>query len=123
MNIFDQVKTGTLADPSTLQGAILYAIVFAFLAWLIGSALRLAVQRVLAHDKHDHVDQMAVKFLAKLVRFGVYIFAFISYARLVPALAGLSAASLASVSVISVIVGLAAQNTLGNLIAGLSLLL
>ncbi len=121
--IFDQIKSGALADPSTTQGAILYAIVFTFFAWFIGRALRLAVQRVLASDKHGHVDRMAVKFLAQLVRFGVYIFAFISYAHLVPALSSLGKAWLASVGVISVIVGLAAQNTLGNLIAGISLLL
>ncbi len=93
--IFDQIKSGALADPSTTQGAILYAIVFTFFAWFIGRALRLAVQRVLASDKHGHVDRMAVKFLAQLVRFGVYIFAFISYAHLVPALSSLGKAWLA----------------------------
>jgi small-conductance mechanosensitive channel len=123
MTIFDKIKNGGFADPSTLQGAILYAIIFAFFAWLIGRALRLAVHRVLAHDKHDHRDRTAVRFLAQLVRYGVYVFAFISYAHLVPALSRLGTAWLASVGVISVIAGLAAQNTLGNLIAGISLLL
>jgi small conductance mechanosensitive channel len=123
MKIFDQIKAGDFADPSTLQGAILYAIIFAFFAWLIGRALRLAVQRVLVHDKHDHVDRMAFKFLAKLVRYCVYVFAFVAYAHFVPALSGLGSASLTSISVITVIVGLAAQNTLGNLVAGISLLL
>ena len=112
-----------MVEPSTPQGAILYAIVFAFFAWFIGRALRLGVQRALAHDKYGHVDRTAVKFLAQLVRFGVYIFAFISYTHLVPALSGIGTAWLTSVSVISVVVGLAAQNTLGNLIAGISLLL
>jgi small-conductance mechanosensitive channel len=64
-----------------------------------------------------------VKFLAKLVRYCVYIFAFIFYAHFVPALSGLGTASLTSISVITVVVGLAAQNTLGNLVAGISLLL
>ena len=123
MTLLDSIKRGGFCDPTTLQGAILYALVFAFFAWLIGRTLRLAVQRVLEHDKHDRVDLMAVKFLAKLVRYCVYIFAFISYAHFVPALAGLGSASLTSISVISVIVGLAAQNTLGNLVAGISLLL
>ena len=123
MNIFNQIERGGFADASTPQGAVVFGIIFAFFAWLIGRTLRLAVQRVLIQDKHDHVDRMAVKFLAKLVRYGVYIFAFISYAHFVPALSGLGTASLASVSVISVILGLAAQNTLGNLIAGISLLL
>lgn len=123
MRFLDQIKSGGFADPSTLQGAALFAVVFVFFAWLFGRALRLAVQRVLAHDKHAHVDLMAVKFLAKLTRYCVYIFAFVAYAHFVPALSGLGSASLTSISVITVIVGLAAQNTLGNLVAGISLLL
>ena len=123
MNVFDKVIHGGFGDPSTLLGAALYAIIFAFFAWLVGRVLRLAVQRMLARDKNDHVDLMAVRFLAKLVRYCVYIFAFIFYAHFVPALSGLGTASLTSISVITVVVGLAAQNTLGNLVAGISLLL
>jgi small-conductance mechanosensitive channel len=123
MRFFDQIKTGGLADPATLQGAIFFAIIFVFFAWLAGGALRLAVQRLLAHDKHEHLDRMAVKFIAKLVRYGVYAFAFAAYAHCVPELSGLGAASLTSIGMISLIVGFAAQNTLGNLIAGISLLL
>ena len=123
MRLFERFKSSGFADPSTLQGAFLLAVVFALLAWAIGRALRLAVQRLLAHDKHAHVDLMAVRFLAKLARYCVYLFAFVAYAHLVPALADLGSASLTSISVITVIVGLAAQNTLGNLVAGISLLL
>ena len=123
MKLFDQIKTGGFSDPSTLQGAVLLAGIFAFLAWFFGRTLRVGVQRMLAHDKHDHFDRMAVKFLAKLVRYCVYVFAFVAYAHFVPALSGLGTASLTSISVITVIVGLAAQNTLGNLVAGISLLL
>ena len=53
----------------------------------------------------------------------VYVFAFLSYAHLIPALQSMGHAWLASVGVVSVVFGLAAQNTLGNLIAGISLLL
>ena len=123
MHFFDQIKTGGLADPSTLQGAFLFAVIFAFLAWFIGRMLRMTVQRILAHDKHDHFDLMAVKFLAKLTRYAVYVFAFAAYAHFIPALSGIGTASLASISVLTVIIGFAAQNTLGNLIAGISLLL
>jgi len=123
MHIFDRIISGGLFDQSTVQGAILYGIFFAFFAWILGRLLRLAVERVLLHDKHDHVDRMAFKFLAKLARYCVYVFAFVSYSRFVPALSSLGAASLTSISVVTVIVGLAAQNTLGNLVAGLSLLL
>jgi small-conductance mechanosensitive channel len=123
MNIRDLTKIGGFADPSTLEGALLYAVIFTFAAWLLGHMLRATVIRVLAHDKHDHVDRMALKFLAKLLRYCVYCFAFVAYAHLVPALSSLGSASLTSLSVITVIVGLAAQNTLGNLVAGISLLL
>jgi len=123
MHIFDEIKTGGLADPATLQGSFLFAVFFTFLAWIIGRTLRVAVQRLLAHDKHEHLDLMAVKFLAKLTRYAVYVFAFAAYAHFIPALSGLGAASLTSIGMISLIVGFAAQNTLGNLIAGLSLLL
>ena len=123
MKSFDEIRTAGFSDPSTVQGAILYGFFFAFFGWLLGHLLRAVVQRMLARDDHNHLDLMAVKFLAKLVRYCVYVVAFISYAHFVPALSGLGVASLTSVSIISVIVGLAAQNTLGNLIAGISLLL
>ncbi len=123
MSLLEQLKTGAFTSPKTLSGAMLYAIVFAVLAWLVGRALRLGVERMLARGASTRVDLTTVRFLAQLARFGVYVFAFISYAHLVPALSSLGTAWLASVSVISVIVGLAAQNTLGNLIAGISLLL
>ena len=123
MRLFERIRSGGLTDPATLQGAFTIAVVFALLAWAVGRTLRLAVQRLLEHDTHAHVDLMAVRFLAKLARYCVYIFAFVAYAHLVPALADLGSASLTSISVITVIVGLAAQNTLGNLVAGISLLL
>ena len=123
LNILEQIQSGGLTDPKTFVGAVLYALVFLFLAWLFGRASQLAVHRLLTRDTHNRVDRTAVKFLAQLVRTGVYVFAFISYAHLIPALAGLGTAWLASAGIISVIIGLAAQNTLGNLIAGVSLLL
>ncbi len=122
-SLVEQIKSGAVAKPSEPLGALIYALCFGLIAWLIGRALRLAVERLLARDTHAYVDRTAVNFLAQLAQIMVWLFAFISYAHLVPALASLGTAWLAGVSVISVIVGLAAQNTLGNLIAGISLLL
>ena len=122
-NLLEQFKTGAFANPETLSGALVYAVVIAVMAWLIGRALRLAVQRVLVRDTRGFVDRTRVNFLSQVAQFGVYIFAFISYAHLVPALSHLGSAWLASVGVISVVVGMAAQNTLGNVIAGFSLVL
>lgn len=123
MKILEDLKGGGFTDPSTLHGAVLLALIFALVAWLFGRSLRVAVQRLLAHDKHARVDLMAVQFLAKLARYCVYVLAFVLYTQVVPGLSGLGSASLTSISVITVILGLAAQNTLGNLIAGISLLL
>ncbi len=145
-NILEQLKSGKLAEavspekaveyarellapqhpfysPESPVGAVIYALIFGLIAWVIGRTLRLAIRRILAHDKRALMDRTTVEFLGQLAQTGVYLFAFISYAHLVPALAHLGTAWLAGVSVISVIIGLAAQNTLGNLIAGVSLVL
>jgi small conductance mechanosensitive channel len=110
-------------SPSTLYGALLWAVLIGLLAWLIGRALALACQRVLERPKRIPADPTAIRFLSQLARLGVYLFAFVSYAHLIPALRSLGTAWLASVGVVSVVLGLAAQNTLGNLVAGISLLL
>jgi small-conductance mechanosensitive channel len=123
MTLMDRFKEGELVDPGKPLGALVYGIIFAVIAWLVGRALQLAVQRLVARDTRAYVDRTTVNFLAQLAKIGVYLFAFISYAHLVPALASLGSAWLTSVGVISVVLGLAAQNTLGNLIAGVSLVL
>ncbi|MDB6023205.1 MAG: hypothetical protein JWQ04_3062 [Pedosphaera sp.] len=114
---------GELLDKNTLYGALLYALIFGITAWLLGRAVALAFERVLGHPKYIPSDRTAIRFLAQLSRLGIYLFAFVSYAHLIPALNTLGTAWLASVGVVSVVLGLAAQNTLGNLIAGISLLL
>jgi small conductance mechanosensitive channel len=122
-NIWTRFKHAEFADPGTLLGAVAYAIGFWFLAWLLSRMVRSAVERALARDRHSHLDRTTLGFLAQLARICIYVFAFISYAHLVPSLSSLGTAWLASVSVISVVVGLAAQNTLGNLVAGVALVL
>jgi small-conductance mechanosensitive channel len=93
-------------------------------AWLLGRAMRLAVQRSLNRPKHIPSDPTAIRFMGQLARLGVYVFAAITYVHLIPELRDtLGTPWLASVGLVSVVVGLAAQNTLGNLIAGISLLL
>jgi small conductance mechanosensitive channel len=51
----------------------------------------------------------------------VWLFVLTAYAHLIPALNRVATAMLASVSIASVVFGLAAQSTLANLIAGVSL--
>jgi small conductance mechanosensitive channel len=111
-----------LLDPADPYGMLLYGLLTIFLAWLVGRILGVAVERAVA-AKHKPSDPTAIRFLGQLARLGVYIFAFVSYAHVIPALQKLGTAWLASVGVASVVLGMAAQNTLGNLIAGISLLL
>jgi small conductance mechanosensitive channel len=123
LTFLDQIRAESLVSPEKPVGALFWAVVFAIFAWLAGRALRLAVKRVMARDRFAAVDRTTINFLAQVAQIGVWLVAFIHYAYLVPALSHLGTAWLTSVSVLSVIMGLAAQSTLGNLIAGFSLIL
>jgi len=123
MNLPVESTARELMDPSTYAGALIWGIIFIFIAWLTGRLLSLTVRRILNRPKHIPPDPTAIYFLGQLARLGVYLFAFVSYAHLVPAMRSLGTAWLASVGVVSVVLGIAAQNTLGNLISGISLLL
>jgi small conductance mechanosensitive channel len=112
-----------LLNPQTLYGALVFGALFALLAYVLGRIVKLAVRRVLERDKRGLIDRTTISFLAQLAQIGIYIIAFVNYAHLVPSLQRLGTAWLTSVGVASVVFGLAAQNTLGNLIAGISLLL
>jgi small-conductance mechanosensitive channel len=111
-----------LLDPATLPGAALYAVAFAAAAWLAGRLIHLAVKRAL--DSHvPQADPTVVNFLGQLARLGIYVIAILSYASHIPVLRQLGGVWLTSVGVVSVVVGIAAQSTLGNLISGVALLL
>jgi small-conductance mechanosensitive channel len=118
-----QFKCVNIINPATFEGAIVYALVLLVCAVLINRMLRLAVNRGLARGSNVHIDPTRVRFISQLAQIIVYIVTFFLYARLIPALSNLGNAGLASVGILSVVAGLAAQNTLGNLIAGISLLL
>ena len=118
-----QLMSIDFINPATFGGAVVFAIAFLGLAWVLSRGLRFTAERVLSRKYHVHIDRTRIRFSAQLAQMAVYIFAFIFYVRLVPALSNLGNAWLASVGVITIIAGLAAQNTLGNLIAGISLLL
>ena len=85
--------------------------------------MRLAVHRYLDRAERAGADPTGIRFLGQLANVGVYIIAFLVYSNVVPALKDLGTAWLTSVGVISVVLGLAAQSTLGNLISGISLVI
>jgi small-conductance mechanosensitive channel len=111
-----------LSDPSTLPGAASHAVVIGAIAWLAGRTVRLAVHRAL-EGPSPRADPTAVKFLAQLARLAIYVLALLSFFYEVPVLRQLGGVWLTSVGVVSVVVGIAAQSTLGNLISGVALLL
>jgi small conductance mechanosensitive channel len=123
MSALEAFLNKDLLNPATLLGAIFYALVFLTLATLAVRAVRLAVTQALKRDHKHMIDRTVAAFSVQLAQIGIYLLAFSFYAHLILELRSLGTALLAGVSVASVIIGLAAQNTLGNLIAGISLML
>ncbi len=123
MTILDKFLRGEFVNPATFLGALFYGLVFLALAGLATRAFRLAVTNILRRDEHRILDRTVVSFLSQLAQIGIFLLALIFYAHLIPALHHLGTALLAGAGIVSVVIGLAAQNTLGNVIAGISLLL
>jgi len=123
MNYFEGFVVSNLLNPATMWGAITYGVAFLALAWMGGRAIRYAATRVLEHQERYPVDRILFSYLIRLSQIGMDVVLLTAYAHLVPALHHLGTALLAGVSVVSIVIGLAAQDTLGNLIAGVSLAL
>jgi small-conductance mechanosensitive channel len=118
--VLDELKR-TILNPSTATGAVVYAVLLLALAFATSRLLRRWSGGLSAHPRL-FVDKTSSTFVAQLLRIGCFLFAAVIYAHLVPTLRHLGTALLASAGVISLVVGIAAQNTLGQLIAGLALL-
>ncbi len=113
----------SLFDPGTVQGALFCGGIALLVAWGIGNILHTLVSRYLDRAILAGTDTTSVRFLAELAQIFVYIVVFALYTRAVPSLQSLSTAWLASVGLLSVVIGLAAQSTLSNLIAGISVII
>jgi small-conductance mechanosensitive channel len=112
-----------IVNPATLPGAIFYALVFSALAVMASTTVRRLVRRVMGKDHRPSADQTVIMFLSQFAQVACFIVAAILYCHLIPTLRSLGTAILTTASVASIVLGLAAQNTLGNLIAGVSLIL
>ncbi|MGA8707709.1 MAG: mechanosensitive ion channel family protein [Steroidobacteraceae bacterium] len=105
--------------PDTALGALIYLAIFVVLALLLSRMLRLAVKT--AMTRQGHVDRTTMSFLQQFGSALIWVIMLILYAHLIPALRAMGTALLAGASVASVVIGLAAQSTLGNLVAGISI--
>jgi small-conductance mechanosensitive channel len=110
-------------NPATPIGAIAYGILFLLLAIVGSHLLRAWSNRLIRHRSRLFADETAARFIGQLLQVACFIIAIIFYAHLIPALQKFGTALLASAGVVSLVLGLAAQNTLGLLIAGLALLI
>jgi small-conductance mechanosensitive channel len=109
--------------PSTLPGALFYGLIVLVGAWATGRFVHMIIHRYLDHAQADGSDATGIRFLGQFGKLLVYTAALLVYTHLIPALQKLGTAWLASVGVVSVVVGMAAQSTLSNLVAGISLVL
>jgi small conductance mechanosensitive channel len=119
----DEVKVGehtimSFLRPDSLLGALAYLALFVLIALLASRLLRAAVHASMARKGHDRT---AINFLQQFGTMLVWVIVLILYAHLIPVLKSMGTALLAGASVASVVIGLAAQSTLGNLVAGVSI--
>ena len=117
-----QKLLNSLLDPGHILGALTLGIICFGIAAIVARIVRLWSRRLIQR-RQSLVDPTAVSFLQQLLQLACFLAAVIIYARLVPELQKLGDTMLASAGLVSLVIGLAAQNTLGNLIAGMSLLL
>ncbi|HEX4054012.1 MAG TPA: mechanosensitive ion channel domain-containing protein [Tepidisphaeraceae bacterium] len=110
-----------ILDPARPWGALALGILFLAAAIIAARLLRLWARRLTRSPAL--IDPTAISFFGQLAQVICFLVAIIMYAHLIPSLQRLGEAMLASAGLVSLVIGLAAQNTLGNLIAGLSLLL
>jgi small-conductance mechanosensitive channel len=115
----DEQDLLSYVKPDTLLGALAYLVLFVALAMLSSRALRVAVHAVMT--RNGHLDRTSISFLQQICTALIWVFMVILYAHLIPALRSMGTALLAGASVASVVIGLAAQSTLGNLVAGIAI--
>jgi small-conductance mechanosensitive channel len=115
----DEQDLLSYVKPDTLLGALAYLVIFVALAMLSSRALRVAVHA--AMTRNGHLDRTSISFLQQICTALIWVFMVILYAHLIPALRSMGTALLAGASVASVVIGLAAQSTLGNLVAGIAI--
>jgi small conductance mechanosensitive channel len=112
-----------LVNPTSLKGALFYASVLIGIGLAGGRAINALARAAINKSPEYQRDPTAILFLQALGRSVLWVAVIVLYAHLIPELRVLGTALLAGASVASIVIGLAAQNTLGNAIAGFSLLL
>src|SRR5579863_10383986 len=105
--------------PDTLLGALVYLVLFLLVALILSRTLRSLVHASMT--RKGHIDRTTINFMQQITTAMIWIIMLILYAHLIPVLRSMGTALLAGASVASVVIGLAAQSTLGNLVAGVAI--
>jgi small-conductance mechanosensitive channel len=111
-----------LFNPARPLGAFTFGALILAAAIVVARILGIWGRR-LGRQSSQFIDPTVISFLGRLLQVVCFVVAIIVYAHLVPALQKLGETMLASAGLVSLVIGLAAQNTLGNLVAGFSLLM
>jgi small conductance mechanosensitive channel len=120
----NEIKTGehdvlAFLKPDTLWGALIYFAIFLMLGALVSRGLRAALHASMT--RKGHIDRTTISFVQQFGSVLTWVVMIILYAHLIPALRSMGTALLTGAGVVSVVIGLAAQSTLGNLVAGISI--
>jgi small-conductance mechanosensitive channel len=120
----DDLKAGehdvlSFLRPDTFFGALVYLFIFVLVALLFARVLRTIVHA--AMTRQGHIDRTTISFMQQFGTALIWVIMLILYAHLIPVLRSMGTALLAGASIASVVIGLAAQSTLGNLVAGISI--
>jgi small conductance mechanosensitive channel len=123
-SVLQDVKIGehsilSFLKPDSLWGALIYLVIFVMIALLFSRILRAAVHASMT--RKGHMDRTTISFLQQFGSVLIWVVVLILYAHLIPMLRSMGTALLAGAGVVSVVIGLAAQSTLGNLVAGISI--
>lgn len=110
-------------DPSQFWGAFTLGLLFLLFGLASSWLLRRAVATLIDHDPSERIDRMTISFIQHLATFIMWVFLALLFTHIIPSLNKVTTSLLAGVSIVSVVIGFAAQSTLGNLVSGISLVI
>jgi small-conductance mechanosensitive channel len=117
----DTTNTTVIGAAIFTGGLVVFLVRTGFImliAWMFNKAIRRAIRHI---KRKSEANDMLLAYISNILTTVVYIIAAFSVLSGIVPLQGLGTAVLGATSVISVIIGLAAQETFGNFIAGFSL--
>jgi small-conductance mechanosensitive channel len=112
-----------ILHPQELPGALLLAVAFFGVAWLVSKLLTKSLLKTswVIGRLGRKVDNTVIRYIIRVKTVVVFLGTALFYASLVPPLQTLMGGLVAGASITAVVVGFAAKSTLANLVAGLGI--